>query len=124
MIMDYGSPMTFLGGCIRLDPGGMYIHENDSHAAVGIKSIGIDRHFLQVNFTDSAPVVAIIVSVDETIGGYKGITAGGSGGAGNVKIAFFDAKLNRRLDMSNPADYDRIASSLSNIWLLVAHLKT
>lgn len=122
MTQSYGSETAVLGGCIRLDPDGIYLHENATHASVGIKSISIDRHFLFVEFTRSNPVVSINVSTDETIGGARGIVAGGSGGGAYVNIAFFDTRIGRRLDLSNKSDYARVASSVSNVWFTVTHL--
>lgn len=122
MKMGYGADVTFVGGCIRLDPDGVYLHENSAHASVGIRNVWIERGFLKVSFYNSNPVVSIQVSTDETIGGRKGIIAGGSGGVNDVYIRFYDTRINRALDLSDKDDYARVASSLSNVWLLVTHL--
>lgn len=123
MPLPYGTPVTVAGGCIRLDKDGPYLHENSSHSAIGIsKNVCVERDFIRVNLTKSGSVVTAMVNVDETVGGTKGIVGGASGGVGYVMIRFFDTKLGRPLDMSNSSDYNRISSSLSNIWLHVTHV--
>lgn len=124
MELPYGTETIVIGGCVRIDPKeGIYLHHNSVHAAVGVKSVSIDREYLRMDFTNSAPVVSATVTADETVGGFYGMIVGASGGVDKVMIRFFDTKLGRRLDMSDKDDYARVASSMSNIWVNVVHVK-
>lgn len=124
MTYTYGTETYTVGGCFRLDPEGIYLHENDKHASIGVAGFELNGEFLKINWTKANPIVAIHVSVDETIGGKFGIIAGGSGGAAYINVALYDTRIGRRLDLSNEKDYARAASRVSNLWVQAVHLKT
>ena len=121
MTEEYGSKVATVGGCIRFDKDGVYLHENATHKSIGIESIRLNQHYLNVVFTKANPVVSINVSADETISGARGIIAGGSAGGAYVNIAFYDTKIGRRLNLESASDYARIAGPVSNVWFTVTH---
>lgn len=106
---------------VRIDSRGPYLHENDAHALIGVESVKVNGEYLEIKLSNSNPVASVIISPDETVGGERGIIAGGSGGVSNVKIALFDTKIGRRLNMSNSSDYRRAAGVYSNLWVTVIH---
>lgn len=113
------------GGVIRLDKSGPYIHENTTHANVGIRYVTIDGRDLEIRHGlpgTGAKIVSINVTPDETIAGLKGIICGPSGGGGRTRIRFYSTKLNRTLNLSNSSDYDLVSGSLANIWVHFVHL--
>ena len=107
------------GGVIRLDDKrGVYIHTNSSH-----HSIGFDRVY--VNKGDGALVIVrdqkdAVVTTSVTPDEYltkKGVSVGLSGGGKVTKIFFY--KDGRQLNLAKPSDYSKIASPVSNIWVMI-----
>lgn len=114
------------GACIRFDKDqGIYLHVNETHTAPYVTKIETDGSgFLVIHH--GSPIAdpacsSITVAGDETISGYLGIIAGGSGGVGRTRVRFYSTKHGRPLHLRNTADYDFIASSVSNIWVTWLH---
>lgn len=105
------------GAVIRFDPvEGIYVHANSTHYNRGIDGVSINSEGrLYIDHYD-APIVTMNCAPDETIGGERGIITGLSGGGGNTEIRFFDTRLGRNLDMGVTSDFNRVASTYSNLW--------
>lgn len=120
--------ISFVGGCIRIDRRvevggkGLYIHENATHASVGLRAVYLDREYIHVSFASKGAIIAPMVGPDETVAGTKGIIGGGSGGGGFLKIKLYDTRISRTLDLSLDSDYDRVASTYSNLWFTAWHI--
>lgn len=118
----HSDELAFSGCCIRLDPGGVYIHHNAAHASLNVQGVSINaKGEVEVKHTSMGPIIAAIASPDETIAGTKGILAGVSGGTGTSNIRLYDTRIDRKLDLKNSSDYKRVANQYSNIWLFWMH---
>lgn len=129
---DDGSGVRFRGTCIRFAPGkahtgnetdgawfegdaGPYVHANSAHISSGVQGVSVDFQGRLVIDTDGmTPVTAGIVSGDETLSA-RGIFGGASVGT-NTVITFYKVGKGR-LYLNQQADWDAIASTLSNVWV-------
>lgn len=114
------------GAVIRLAPttrGGPYIHANGAHYNRGVRSIWIngDNGHLQIEHY-KAPVVTMNCPGDESIGAGRGIITGVSGGNGLTQVRFYDTRIGRNLDLRSTSDYNRVASTGSNLWCHWVHV--
>jgi hypothetical protein len=124
---DGGVGLRFRGTCIRFengqvhtagwfDSGGPYVHANSAHISIGVENVRVDDSGRLVIETDGmAPVVACLVSGDETLSA-RGIFGGASVGVDTV-ITFHDAGSGR-LYLNQQADWDAIAGTYCNVWVL------
>ena len=112
-------PTVASGGIIRFGPDGIYIHENETHDSVGIRSISIDEKGRIVVY-HSAPgsIVTMSANADETLV-TRGITLGCSGGGGRTVIVV--ARFGRALDLNKSDDYKLVSGSYCNAWLFWLH---
>lgn len=111
-----------LGCCIRFYESGPKFHTNTSHVNLGFDKVFINaRGDLEVHH-DGASVVSINPSPDETLA-LRGITVGGSGGAGTTHLVFTVPTSNplkrRRLDLNDQWDYNLVQGETSNLWLTI-----
>lgn len=116
------SDLVFSGACIRLAEDGPYIHTNTAHASINVDAVFIDDvGDVRVEHSGMGVVVSVTMSPDETVAGMKGIIGGGSGGTGATRFRLFDTRIGRRLNLSRPEDYARVAGEYSNLWLTWMH---
>ncbi|WP_088041580.1 hypothetical protein [Bacillus sp. EAC] len=103
------------GGVIRFDPKGIYLHANETHHSVGIITAYINhKGQLEIITEAVAPIITASANPDETLA-ERGITAGLS--VGNQKTVISFSQNGRKLNLNNPADYDKISGSSSNVWV-------
>lgn len=106
-----GGNIVVLGAVIRLGPGGPYIHENDSHANVGIASVGMSS---SGDLTVTAPrpagaqIIAATAAGDETLA-RLGIMCGVSGGVSQSNVLCYRDGSKIRANAS-------IYGNFGNIW--------
>lgn len=117
------SEVITTGGVVRFYSDGPAVHENAQHAASGIRSVHIsDRGHLVITQTYALPVVTVIAQSDETLV-KRGISAGISGGVSDSHVAFYDSRLGRELDLTDPADYRRVVGPYANLWFSVTQVQ-
>lgn len=106
------------GGVIRLGRT-VYLHDNSSHAAIGIKSIAlVNSCDLRVNFDAAVKpeeIVAAVAEEDETMA-RLGVKAGVSGGNGYANVLLY---RNGAKVCANNAMF----GTSSNIWLHMTYLQ-
>lgn len=112
-----GGTETVTTGCvIRFYSDGPALHQNPAHKCDGATGVWIhDNGSLVIDQTHDAPVVGVTAQSDETLGP-RLIFPGVSGAVQDSHIIFTDVKLGRALDLTNPADYQRLVGPYSNIW--------
>ena len=113
-----GTETAWSGCCVRFDSRWGYptVYANSQHIAVGVKGVKIsDAGHLEISH-EGGPIVTMFASPDETMVG-KGIQVGLSGGGGKTTAKFYDATLDRYLDLSKGADWLRLYGEWSNLWL-------
>lgn len=111
--------ITVRGGVIRLGTH-IYVHDNDTHASVGIRSLSWapNRCDLVIN-TDAVDqtdeIIAAIAEEDESIS-RMGIQAGISGGGSKATIFLY------RYDGRHICANDRRFGTVSNLWVQLTYL--
>jgi len=103
--------------CIRLGPGGPYIHTNSMHGNRGVRKVGMNSAGDLVVYTDwasdhSEQLLYAAATIDFQLGA-KGVTCGVSGGGPTSTIRLVDGKgIRRRANSSfwNP--------KVDNIWFM------
>lgn len=104
---------------VRIPNTGIYLHDNTSHASVGIRALTMTSRCDLVIWMDddlaTEHVVSIDIDEDETLSRLQ-VVAGGSGGAGKVTVPFH--RLGKHL-CANSRTFGRNA----NIWVTVTHLR-
>src|SRR5690606_13502867 len=112
------NPIATSGCVIRYDTKETWgntkprIHANATHTCVGVKRVYADYStgYTVVELETAGPVVSLVVDEDETLV-KKGISCGGSGGMGTVKIACYD-RNGDQVKAHSAAMYHPLA----NIW--------
>lgn len=119
--------LSFSGGCIRFgeksksNPGGIYLHENNAHDSIGIRSFELDdKGRLLVRHSSPGPIVTMYATADESLVS-RGIALGCSGGTGKTTIQV--AQNGVPLDLRRDADYKRVSGQWCNAWLFWLHRK-
>lgn len=113
--------ITTIGCCVRFGTDGVYLHENETHAAVGINSIKIDsKGRLEVSHRSIGKIVTMGAFADETLVA-RHISLGCSGGGGTTIIVA--AKDGRQLNLNRAEDYALISGDYANAWLLWVHAR-
>lgn len=112
------SNIVVRGGVIRLGST-VYIHDNSTHAAVGLTGLrlvnGCQLRVLTDVGTTKDEIIAAIAEEDETMI-RLGVTAGVSGGGQYANIYLY--RLGKRICANN-----KIFGTSSNIWLQLTYLK-
>lgn len=111
-------------GCVvRFGLDGVYLHVNSAHNSVGVESVTVNSNGELEVLTDQqpgSPIVDVQATVDETLA-QKGIYAAGpSGGSPITRFSMYIYLSNgvrKKLDLSDPDDYDMIKSEYANVWL-------
>lgn len=112
--------LVFIGGCVRLAPRpqGCYIHTNNAHHNYGLLACWVAESTGDLYIdTENGAIVTMDTAADETISGIKGIVCGPSSGTSLTVVKFYDTKDGRKLNLANNADYDKLASTGSNVWV-------
>lgn len=122
-----GADTTVSGCVIRFSENAPTIHANGAHRCAGVESVHItDLGSIEVIQTikdpGANPIIFAIAQGDETWAA-RGLIVGASGGTADTEYYVYDSRINRQLDLSNPADYDRIQGKWSNIWLGWFHVQ-
>lgn len=116
-----GNDVKVSGCVIRFSEEYPTIHANGAHMCAGISSVAIDSTgAIQVQQTvrgaGQNPVLFAIAQGDETWAA-RGLIVGASGGTDDTRYYVHDTRLGRKLNLNNPADYDRVQGEVSNIWI-------
>lgn len=106
-----------IGGCaIRLDPAGPRIHTNTAHTCVGVKDVRITPGGrLRVDYLGAARTVSLMADADETLVS-RSIQVGADAAPAYATFTLYDGRLQRTLDLRDPADYVRVTGERSNVW--------
>lgn len=106
---------------IRFPSSGPYIHNNASHACVGVSQVWIDGSGqLVIDHASVGPVALPVAQPDETMAA-RGITVGPSGGGTQTRLRFgFPQGGQLRLDY--PSHYAQLAGDTVNVWFGVLGL--
>lgn len=106
-----GGEIVVLGAVIRMGKGGPYIHTNDSHANVGIESVGVNSSgdlTIVAPRPSGAQIIAATAAGDETLA-RLGIMCGVSGGVSSSTVQCYrdGSRVNAR---------SSIYGDFGNIW--------
>ena len=118
-VVDPATGLVHRGACIRLAPDGCYIHSNEAHVNLGIRSVQVSTTTgnLMVYMDGEGPVTTAHADGDETITGRRGILVGVQRGTSTLALTFYDTRLGRYLDLSDRDDYLRAAGEFCNVWV-------
>jgi len=111
--------ITVRGGVIRIGPR-IYVHDNPTHASVGIERLGwASNHCDIIVYTDAVDatdeIVAAIAEEDESIS-KLGIQAGVSGGGAQARIFLYT------YNGTHVCANDKRFGTVSNVWLQLTYL--
>ena len=114
---------TVTTGCVvRFYSSGPALHQNGAHACTAATGVWVrDNGVLVIDQTHTGPVVSVTAQADETLVA-RGVQAGVSGGVSDAHVTFYDSRLGRVLDLTDPGDYRRIAGAYSNLWFQVTQI--
>ena len=126
-VVDFDDPYNFPARTIgeglklqsvvlRIDTGGIYVHANGSHANFGVQEVAVESDGYLHIYGEGTAIASVQCQPDESIGAARGILTGVSGGAPHTVVRLRDTRINRMLDLTDPADYARVASTYSNLW--------
>jgi hypothetical protein len=134
--------LDFAGGCIRFTNDGPRWHINSRHQTVdfvtsktvtdpitGVETVEpvhpeiTSEGDLLIKMTSTLDVVYTAFTPDETLTS-RNITGGVSGGVSDCRIELFQQVNGTRvkLNLTIPADYDKVRGQYSNGWVLVARV--
>lgn len=115
---------TIFGGCMRLYAAGPQWHVDSDHHTLGIDPAvdpEIDASgFLVFHTLVFNPIVSGTVASDETLTA-RGISGGISNGTHLIRVRLYSSKLERPLDLNNPADWALVAGQFCNLWITLIH---
>lgn len=117
---DVQDRIVVRGGVIRIGPS-IYVHDNDTHASVGIERLAwAPNHCDLVIYTDAVDqtdeIVAAIAEEDESIS-RLGIQAGISGGGAKATVFLY------RYNGEHVCANDKRFGTVSNLWVQLTYLR-
>lgn len=99
----------------------VYLLSDGGHAVIGVKYGQIASNGdLYIRSSKPGPVTHAVATIGRQATGYKGIVCGLAGGGPGSYVGFFDARIDRRLDLNDPSDYDRLLTAgKASIWYAI-----